>query len=225
MGVLIDPYKLGDANRLLWLRAEDTLGTTMLGDSSIYGRVPVSTSGEVTDAKTKCGSGVFGNISGFRISYSEDEFPVFEDEGFVIQAWWFNFGGSSTERTLWGRETAGATRQGWRLRWSNPNTLIFQTWNSSGTQLCSRDFTGPSMPNGAWYHVALVWTGSDFEVYVNESSLSLGSSSGVAQIHTEPGAEFRIGWDQTFSVAQNYGYIDELTVDRYPRAISSACPL
>lgn len=220
---LLGTIASGNVSRtLLWLRAEETLGATVPIDSSRFARVPYNTQGTTNATQTKCGSSVFGANTGYRIDYTEAELPIFEDQPFLIQHHWYNTGTGATERTFFSRMINQFTPYGWRLRSSAGTGWIFTAWDSGGTVRHYKEWT-VSTSTGLWRHVALEWTGTELNAYLDGTLLTPAASTGTPQLITPPSADFKIGWDRTSNIAQNSGYIDDFVIERGPTDVVVAC--
>lgn len=222
------PSQYLETDILLWLRAEETIGTTLPTDSSPYARVASSAAGSVTAAQTKCGSSVFGTTGGFDVKYSAAEFPPFEASPFRIQFHWFWSGGDATA-VLVARMVQGESSSfglGWRLIASVGTGFIFQSLAGSGSPN-SRTWNAPT-GTGFWRHLALQYTGSDLELYLDTVKLTPTSTTGTPVPRLEAGAEFHIGHGRDAGATVNGGYIDEFQVvvgSQLGLGVSSACPV
>lgn len=214
---------------LLWLQFEQPPGTGGVPvDSSPYARVPVNHLGVFVSSPSKCGAGTFGSSSGYRIDYTAAEFPPFEHEAFLIQMHHYGGAAGTTEKTLVARMVNASLNHGWRLRRSAGGFIVFQTWNSSGTQLFSRSWGGLPGWTSEWHHAALWWTGSDLQLWFDGALRTPSSSSGTPQLVIAPGAELHFGWDRNAGIAFNSGYVDEVKVLRRTQlalGVVTACPL
>lgn len=222
--MLIDPYRFGSTNnKLLWLRAEETLGTAIPVDSSPYARVPYSASGTVNTVQTKCGTSVYGSNAGFSVLYSASEFPPFESSPFVIQFHLYQHGGDS-DPALVSRMVQGESSsfgKGWKLRFSVGTGYILQNYNGSG--IVGEKVWLATMSTGSWRHIAMKYTGSDVDLYVNGSLLTPDSGS-FPTFRLETGAEFHIAYGRSAGLNVLFGHIDNFIVEAGDVAIDTACP-
>lgn len=74
------------------------------------------------------------------------------------------------------------------------------------------------LANGTWYYIAVTWNGTQWEFFLNASSLGTHTGDGPASVMNQP---FVVGADDTNSTGGDHfnGYIDEVAL--YGTALSS----
>ena len=125
---------------------------------------------------------------------------------------WFNANSLGGVRQMIGKSNhAGGGSRNQLGIWLAGNNIRSRSESNTGR----RDITGPAIQTGIWYHVAAVWGGTYFRLYLNgEEVASTTFSASVLNQDTNP---LKIGCDyqRCGSPFQNYvfnGQIDEVRI-------------
>lgn len=206
---------------LLLLCFQGTSGTTGVAaavDTSYYGRVPTTVSGDgLSNIQAKCGDTSYRVVTSGEIAYTQEEFEPFEAGDFTCEAFLYNTG--TTDGVIFSRMSE--TPRGWRLRFTGSlNQMLFQNINPSGT-FYTVEWVWNMPANTAWTKVTLVKTGvASLQLYRDGVLLTPASTTGTPELTIVDGATFKLLRDRNTGVLPYRGYIDEVRI--FSRALDAS---
>ncbi|MBI5360468.1 MAG: DUF2341 domain-containing protein, partial [Planctomycetes bacterium] len=168
----------------------------------------------------KFGNGLQFNGSTQRITTADSSSWDFGTGDFSIEGW-VNYGAFSGVMRLIcaGSQADGANKQWIFGNWTSPYRLNFAYYNGAGyTDLASNSIT---VSTGAWYHIAMVRSGTTVYFYFNGSNVGSSALGAVAINGGSSGTIIGARYSANTSDIIEYmnGYMDDIRV--YNRALSA----
>ena len=108
----------------------------------------------------------------------------------------------------------------WLLRITNNTTITWASYDGTGTENL-KNFTVPTMSTGTWYHLALVRSGSNLNLYFNGTVSSSGALTEQKNLLDGGVNGILIGYANLAANNDYDGYMDEIRITKKARYTSN----
>ena len=108
----------------------------------------------------------------------------------------------------------------WLLRITNSTTITWASYNGTGTEAL-KNFTVPTMSTGTWYHLALVRSSNNINLYFNGTVSSSGALSDSKDLKDGGVNGIFIGYANLVANNDYDGYMDEIRITKKARYTSN----